>query len=156
MNPERKAEGDLKSFLTSWKPTVHGHLARSAHAVHICNRWLGSDGLSIKGHDFAASVPITQLLLTVVFSLVIALVGAWVGVYTLDSSTDADRCAAQIFSSTPHSNQSFSQLVQTHLCHAMYTSFKLIAMLVLITSAFPPVFSAPLTCVLIFLLLQYG
>ena len=53
--------------------------------------------------------------------------------------------------STQLPNRSFSQLVQTHLCHAMHTSFRSIAMLVLITSAFAPVFSAPFECVLIYL-----
>ena len=48
------------------------------------------------------------------------------------------------------SNKSFYKLVQNHLCHAMHASFKFIAMLVLITSAFAPVFSAPaVECVLI-------
>ena len=58
--------------------------------------------------------------------------------------------------STELPNQSFSRLCQSHLCHAMHASFKFIAMLVLVASSFAPVFSAPLECVLIFLLLQYG
>ena len=149
MNPEREvscSEGYLKAISQSRRAAVQEHLSRSAHAVHICNRrlWLTRAEylrpcFRCEGLHHPAPTHCCDLIT------------APVGEYIIHSSTYANRCAAQIFAVLPSTpNKSFSQLVQTHLCHTMHASFKFIATLVFITSAFSPVFSAPFKCVLMF------